>query len=135
MCFFFLFIILFNFIIQHLLRSFKTAKIVATTRGQVFNEMNQFSAYPLQITRQASAHLNKFDRKFGRPLLERNSGSSEFVRAKRSSNEEFRLEPVGAIEEYRDEASGTVVIAKRAAGWSDEVSDFEEKRVNGTVGK
>lgn len=97
--------------------------------------MNQFSAYPLQITRQASAHLNKFDRKFGRPLLERNSGSSEFVRAKRSSNEEFRLEPVGAIEEYRDEASGTVVIAKRAAGWSDEVSDFEEKRVNGTVGK
>jgi hypothetical protein len=115
-----------------MLRSFKTAKIVETTRGQVFNEMNQFSAYPLQITRQASAHLNKYDRKFGRPLLERNSGSSEFVRAKRSSSsEEIRLEPVGTIEEYRDEASGTVVIAKRAAGYEERA--FEEN--NRTVGK
>jgi len=124
-----------------MLRSFKTAKIVETTRGQVFNEINQFSTYPLQITRQASAHLNKFDRKFGRPLLERSQGSSsEFVRAKRSSsssNEEVRMEPVGTIEEYRDEASGTVVIAKRAAGYGSdgEMSDFEENSGNRTVGK
>ena len=94
------------------LRSFKTAKIIESSRGRVFREENQFSSYPLQITRQAAAHLSKFDnKKFGKPLLERNG---DYIRAKRSSSD-FIEEPVGVEEEYRDEASGVVVRSKRSS--------------------
>merc|ERR1711976_448313 len=95
------------------LRSFKTAKIIESNKNLVFHEQNQFSNYPIQITRQSAMYLNKFDNKYGKPQL---------GRSKRAT-----FEPVGVTEEFKDKHSGIVIRVKRNSDFL--IENVTDKRV------